>query len=429
MLFKKIKLKDLNWFQKEVKIITKQKKKELIKNIKDGESDLVLDVAFFDEKYWIMDGHHRHMVLLEIKGEEYEVPCNIHEDVTNEKEGWEKLVALNESKARFIWDELGVELSLYGIEGTHKEDLALYDVPDLEDDKGEAPVGVAKKVISETGDLYCLKSDRITHYVRCGDSTVAKNLEELMQGKKANMMFTDPPYNVDYEGTAGKIENDKFINSELFYDFLCDFFTSVSGLIKGDVYCCMTSSELSTLQRAFSDSGGHWSTFIIWVKNKFTLGRSNYHRQYEPILYGWFEGSSHFWFGSRKLGDIYKDEVKFGEDGRSMLYSDELNTDIWEFDKPSANKEHPTMKPVPLCERSIKNSSPIGGIVIDPFTGSGSTLIACENLKRNFYGQEFDPKYVDVIIRRYIGHMKLVGKEFSITKNGEEIKIEEFITE
>jgi len=173
--------------------------------------------------------------------------------------------------------------------------------------------------------------------------------------------------------------------------------------VRGDVYIAMSSSELHTLQKAFTECGGHWSTFIIWVKNTFTIGRANYQRQYEPILYGWFEGSSHYWSGRRNLGDVVKETLREDVDGTSWLKIEEggIETDIWEVDKPSKNKEHPTMKPVALMTRAITNSSLPGNIVLDSFLGSGSTLIACEKTGRVCYGVELDPKYVDVIIKRW----------------------------
>jgi len=265
------------------------------------------------------------------------------------------------------------------------------------------------KYICECGhEFEYEKKDIKSHYLMCGDSTKIENVEKLMDGKKADMVFTDPPYNVNYKGTAGSIKNDNFKNNSEFYQFLYDSIGAFRPFVVGDVYICMSSSELHTLQKAFMDNNGHWSTFIIWVKDRFTLGRSNYHRQYEPILYGWFDGSSHWWSGNRKLGDIYKGEALMDGFGKPMLYAEGLDTDIWEFDKPGKNKEHPTMKPIKLCARGISNSCKKGGTVLDLFGGSGSTLIACEQLDRTCYMMELDPKYCDVIRKRYA---KFIGEE------------------
>jgi len=162
-----------------------------------------------------------------------------------------------------------------------------------------------------------------------------------------------------------------------FYKLLYDSITNMLMVSKGAIYICMSSSELDTLQKSFRDAGGHWSTFIIWAKNTFSLGRSDYQRQYEPILYGWPEGKNRHWCGDRDQGDV------------------------WNIKKPQKNDLHPTMKPVELVERAIRNSSRPGDIVLDPFGGSGTTLIAAEKTGRIGWLIELDPKYVDVIVRRW----------------------------
>ncbi len=159
--------------------------------------------------------------------------------------------------------------------------------------------------------------------------------------------------------------------------FLTEVCTNLLTSSRGAIYICMSSSELATLQSAFTAAGGHWSTFVIWAKNAFTLGRSDYQRQYEPILYGWKAGARHFWCGDRDQGDV------------------------WSVAKPAVNDLHPTMKPVELVERAIRNSSRGGELVLDAFAGSGSTLIACERLQRRARLIELEPKYVDVIVRRW----------------------------
>ncbi|MGI9280720.1 MAG: DNA-methyltransferase, partial [Endozoicomonas sp.] len=179
-----------------------------------------------------------------------------------------------------------------------------------------------------------------------------------------------------------RIKNDN-LGSE-FYTFLLAAMTNMLGVCKGAIYVCMSSSELDTLQKAFREAGGKWSTFIIWAKNTFTLGRADYQRQYEPILYGWKDGSQHFWCGARDQGDV------------------------WFYSKPAKNDLHPTMKPVELVERAIRNSSKTRDIVLDLFGGSGSTLIACEKAHRSARLTELDPKYVDVIVRRW---EEYTGKE------------------
>ena len=204
-----------------------------------------------------------------------------------------------------------------------------------------------------------------------------------MSGSKAAMTFTDPPYNVNYGETmkdklrknSNKILNDNL--GEVFEPFLEKACKNMLEFTDGAVYICMSSSELHTLQKAFIAAGGHWSTFIIWAKNTFTIGRSDYQRQYEPILYGWREGVNHYWCRDRDQGDV------------------------WQVDKPSSSPLHPTMKPLALIERAIQNSSQAGDKVLDTFLGSGSTLIACERTGRICYGMELEPLYVDVAVMRW----------------------------
>lgn len=233
--------------------------------------------------------------------------------------------------------------------------------------------------ISRPGDVWELGKHRLV----CGDATDPKSYELLMAEAQADMVFTDPPYNVDYANSARDKMRGKdrpILNDNLgdgFYDFLLAAMTPMLSRCSGAVYVAMSSSELDTLQQAFRAAGGKWSTFIIWAKNTFTLGRADYQRQYEPILYGWPEGQNRHWCGDRDQGDV------------------------WNIKKPQKNDLHPTMKPVELVERAIRNSSRPGDIVLDPFGGSGTTLIAAEKSGRIGWLIELDPKYVDVIVRRW----------------------------
>ena len=239
----------------------------------------------------------------------------------------------------------------------------------------EAPVDP----VSRPGDLWILGNHRLL----CGDSTILSDVERLMGGQLADMAFTDPPYNVDYGNSAKdkmRGKDRRIMNDDLgdgFFQFLYDACLNLLLVTKGACYVCMSSSELHTLQKAWIKAGGKWSTFIIWAKNTFTLGRADYQRQYEPILYGWKQGSDHFWCGDRD------------------------QSDIWNYNKPRVNDLHPTMKPVELVERAIKNSSKSRDIVLDLFGGSGTTLIASEKTGRQARLIELDPKFVDVIIKRW----------------------------
>jgi DNA modification methylase len=288
--------------------------------------------------------------------------------------GWdEELLALELCELK----ELGSDLELIGFSDDELAKL----MPDGNDGltDPDAIPEVQELAISVPGDLWQLGE----HKLLCGDSTVITDVEKLMGEVKADMCFTDPPYNVDYGNTAkdkmrGKdrrIMNDAL--GDKFYQFLLDACSNILTVTKGACYICMSSSELHNLQRAWVEAGGKWSTFIIWSKNTFTLGRSDYQRQYEPILYGWKEGADHFWCGDRN------------------------QSDVWNYNKPQKNDLHPTMKPVELVERAIRNSSKSQDIIFEPFGGSGSTLIACERAGRNARVIELDPQYVDVIIRRW----------------------------
>jgi DNA modification methylase len=229
-------------------------------------------------------------------------------------------------------------------------------------------------VVSAAGDMWVMGEHRLL----CGDSTQMEAVEKVLAGGLADMVFTDPPYSVSYTGkTARKltIQNDDL--GAGFEQFLRDACVNIMAVTKGAIYICMSSSEIHTLQRVFREAGGHWSTFIVWAKNAFTMGRSDYQRQYEPILYGWREGTDHFWCGARDQGDV------------------------WFIKKPHVNDLHPTMKPVELVERAIRNSSKGRDTILDPFGGSGTTLIACERANRQARLIELDPQYCDVAVSRW----------------------------
>jgi DNA modification methylase len=232
--------------------------------------------------------------------------------------------------------------------------------------------------VTVAGDVWLLGPHRLL----CGDATEAGDVAKVMDGGRAAMTFTDPPYNVNYQGRTAaklKIQNDN-MGAKNFYAFLRDASVNILAVCDGAVYMCMASSELHTLHQAFIEAGGHWSTFIIWVKNHFTLGWGDYRHQYEPLLYGWREGQTHIWTGGRDQGDA------------------------WMIDRPMASPEHPTMKPVELVARAIRNNSKTRDVVLDPFGGSGTTIIACERMGRRARVIELDPRYCDVAIRRWQQH-------------------------
>ena len=277
-------------------------------------------------------------------------------------------------------EEDGFDLDLVGFTDEEMEDL--FREPEQtvtgntdEDAVPEQP----EKAVTVPGDVWILGNHRLL----CGDAIQFNSFEKVLAGGLADLAFTDPPYNVNYGATMkdklrGKnrpIKNDNL--GDGFEPFLRDACANILAVTKGAVYICMSSSELATLQKVFREAGGHWSTFVIWAKNTFTIGRSDYQRQYEPILYGWKEGTDHYWCGARDQGDV------------------------WFVKKPVANDLHPTMKPVELIERAIRNSSKSRDTILDPFGGSGSTLIACEKSGRQGRMIELEPKYSDVAILRW----------------------------
>ncbi len=294
-----------------------------------------------------------------------------------ENAGWDEELLRIELEG--LQDE-GFDLDLTGFDADALAERLAGDEPVNEGQSDEDAVPeVGETPVSRPGDVWQLGPHRLL----CGDATLAESYEALLDGKAVDMVFTDPPYNVNYANSAKDKLRGKdraILNDNLgdgFHAFLQAALTPMVAHCRGAIYVAMSSSELDTLQSAFRAAGGKWSTFIIWAKNTFTLGRADYQRQYEPILYGWPEGATRHWCGDRDQGDV------------------------WHFNKPRVNDLHPTMKPVELVERAIRNSSRPGDVVLDPFGGSGTTLIAAEKSGRQARLIELDPKYVDVIVRRW----------------------------
>ncbi len=275
-----------------------------------------------------------------------------------------------------ILNQLGSEMDLQPF-FTDKELSELipesFQATGEEDDVPDAPA----EPVTKPGDLIILGDHRLL----CGDSTVITDVERLMDGEKADMNWTDPPYNVAYEGgtkDALRIQNDS-MNSEAFHQFLRDAFVSALLVTKpgASIYVAHADMEGLNFRSAFTSAGWSLRSCLVWAKNSLVLGRGDYQWIHEPILYGWKPGAAHVWYGDRK------------------------QTTLLEFDRPSRSPEHPTMKPVPLIEYCIGNSSKRGDRILDLFGGSGSTLIACENTTRKAYLMELDPRYCDVIVARW----------------------------
>lgn len=311
--------------------------------------------------------------------------------------GWDEEMLALEMKEL---EENDFNLDILGFSEDELKELENFGEPQTEaksedDEIPEAPV----EPITKRGDVWILGE----HRLMCGDTTMFDDMRKLMRDDRAAMIFTDPPYNVNYGSTmkdsiryhAGTLGGRKIMNDNLgdgFPQFLTDSLSNLLMFCQGAAYVCMSSSELHTLYNAFIAAGGKWSTFIIWAKNTFTLGRADYQRQYEPILYGWNADKPHYWCGDRD------------------------QSDVWEYNKPVKNDLHPTMKPVELVERAVLNSSKSGDIVLDGFGGSGSTLIACEKNNRKARLMELDPKFCDVIVKRWEDY---TGKKAQLLENEE----------
>ncbi|PZW40379.1 DNA modification methylase [Humitalea rosea] len=286
--------------------------------------------------------------------------------------GWDE--ALLAAEIARIRDEAVVDLDVLGFSGMELDRLLAAADAGLGDDADDAPPLPAEPV-TRTGDLWRCGEHRLL----CGDATKLTDVQRALgAGHLADMGFVDPPYNVAYEGgTAAKmtIANDALGGG--FPEFLRPALANLLSVTKGACYVCMSSSEWPTLHRVWQEAGGKWSSTIIWAKNTFALGRADYHQQFEAMLYGWKAGAQHYWCGARDQGNV------------------------WHFDKPARNDLHPTMKPVSLVERAIRNSSKPRDTVLDCFGGSGTTMIAAERTGRRAVLLEIDPAYADVIVRRW----------------------------
>lgn len=336
-----------------------------------------------DKDLNIIAGHGR---ILAAKEEGItEVPCVFAEHLT-EAQKRAYIIADNRLAMNAGWDMemLSVEISeLQGVDfdlsvlGFDEAELSklMGDIEDVKDDDFDVDEELKKPAVTKFGDLWLLGNHRLI----CGDSTKIDTFTVLMDGKQANLVVTDPPYNVNYEGSAGKLKNDNMAD-EAFYTFLLSAFKNMEAVMTKDasIYVFHADTEGLNFRKAFSDAGFYLSGTCIWKKQSLVLGRSPYQWQHEPVLFGWKKAGKHNW------------------------YSDRKQTTIWEFEKPKKNADHPTMKPVPLIAYPILNSSMVNSIVLDPFGGSGSTLVACEQTERICYTIELDEKYSDVIVKRYV---------------------------
>lgn len=338
------------------------------------------------------------------------IPC-IKESHLTETQKRAYIIADNKLSLNAGWDNelLSIELSelqgedfdldLLGFD--EKELLEIFsDEEDIVEDDFDVDEELKKPSITKTGDIWTLGR----HKLICGDSTKEETYKLLLEDKKINLVITDPPYNVNYESSAGKIKNDN-MKSENFYQFLYDAFSNMEKVMADDasIYVFHADTEGLNFRKAFNDANFYLSGCCIWKKPSLVLGRSPYQWQHEPCLYGWKKKGKHMWYTGRK------------------------ETTIWEFEKPSKNADHPTMKPISLISYPMKNSSMTNALVLDPFGGSGSTLIAAEQLGRNAFLIELDEKFCDVIVKRYI---EQVGsdKEVILLRDKKEYSFDEVTT-
>ena len=330
----------------------------------------------------VVGGHQRLKVLIDMGITEVE--CVVVE--MNESKEKALNVALNKISGDWDKDKLALliadlqgedfDVSLTGFEPAEIDALFKDTIKDgIKDDDFDVEAELKNPTITKPGDVWTLGRHRLI----CGDSTQAETFETLMGNTKANLVITDPPYNVNYEGSAGKIKNDNMAN-DAFYNFLLAAYTQMHSAMADDasIYVFHADTEGLNFRKAFADAGFYLSGCCIWKKQSLVLGRSPYQWQHEPCLYGWKKNGKHQWYTGRK------------------------ETTIWEFDKPKKNGDHPTMKPIPLLAYPIMNSSMSNAVVLDPFGGSGSTLIACEQTDRICHTIELDEKFCDVIVKRYI---------------------------
>jgi len=400
-------------------IIEKKNTKELLpadynprKDLKPGDKEYeklkrsIEQFGYVEPVIWnqttgrVVGGHQRLKVLIDMGMTE--VDCVVVE-LSEEKE---KALNVALNKISGEWDiplltdllkdldTNGFDLSLTGFD---LPDLnKMFGVPDTKEDDFDAEKALSEinEPKTKVGDVWLLGKHRLI----CGDSTSPEVIAKLMDSQMADLILTDPPYNVDYEGGTGlKIKNDK-MQDEQFLHFLLEAFKRMHEFSKpgAAAYVFHADSEGYNFRNAFKSAGYTLRQCLIWVKNQLVMGRQDYQWKHEPILYGWKEGASHAWYADRK------------------------QTTLVEFDRPQKNPDHPTMKPVGLCGYFIKNSSKEGDIVLDSFGGSGSTLIACDQMNRICYTCELDPKYCDVIVKRAIDQFGNDGSVF-LVRDGQKI--------
>ena len=364
-----------------------------------------------DREFNVIAGHGRLMAAKE-EGIE-EVPC-VFVDYLTDAQKKAYILADNRMAMDAGWDEellkiemeelqnLGYDLGYTGFDEKELEDLFGIDDKEVKDDDFDLTAALEKASFVERGDVWFVGK----HKLMCGDATSSEDVAKLMEDKKANLILTDPPYNVAFKSSDGlTIQNDSMKNND-FYEFLFSSFKNMAEHLEngGAAYIFHADTEGLNFRKAFIDAGFHLAGCCIWVKDSLVLGRSDYQWQHEPVLYGFMQNGKHPW------------------------YSDRKQTTIWNFDKPKKNSNHPTSKPLDLLAYPINNSTQANAIVIDTFGGSGSTLMACEQMNRICYTMELDEKYASVILRRYVEDTN-DSENVYVIRNGEKIPYSSLVKE
>lgn len=426
--FAVMKLTDIKPNPNNPRIIKDANFKKLCKSIEEFPKMMALRPIVVDEDGMVLGGNMRLKALQHLGFKE--IP-----------DEWVKKASTltDEEKQRFIIADnvSGGEWDVGALaEGWDKEQLADWgleiewpvDIRTAEEDNYEIPDEIETDIV--IGDLFEIGEHRLL----CGDSTQTDAFEKLMQGELADMVVTDPPYNVAYEGATKEkltIKNDSMGNDD-FYKFLYDFYSALTTAVKkgGSIYVWHASSEIINFAKAMVDAGWLLKQQLIWVKNSMVMGRQDYQWKHEPCLYGWKEGAAHYFTPDRTKTTVIDDQIdlkKLSKDSMLKLlqeiYSDKTKTTVLYCDKPYRSAEHPTMKPILLIAPLIENSSKRGWTVLDPFIGSGSTMVAAHQLNRKCYGMELDSKYCQVIIDR----MRKLDPTLTIKKNGQFITFNEAI--
>ena len=364
-----------------------------------------------DREFNVIAGHGRLMAAKE-EGIS-EVPC-VFVDYLTESQKKAYILADNRMAMDAGWDEellkiemeelqnLGYDLGYTGFDEKELADLFGINDKDVKDDDFDLTAALEKASFVERGDVWFVGK----HKLMCGDATSSEDVSKLMEDKKANLILTDPPYNVAFKSSDGlTIQNDSMKNND-FYEFLFSSFKNMAEHLEngGAAYIFHADTEGLNFRKAFIDAGFHLAGCCIWVKDSLVLGRSDYQWQHEPVLYGFIQNGKHPW------------------------YSDRKQTTIWNFNKPKKNSNHPTSKPLDLLAYPINNSTQANAIVIDTFGGSGSTLMACEQMNRICYTMELDEKYASVILRRYVEDTN-DSENVYVIRNGENILYKDLVKE